>query len=85
MIETVELVCKRVHMPYPNVRIRANDRIAIGPPWLAEALCVRGFFEKVSEDVLAMEREAELTKESHSDLEPEKPIAEDTKKGKKGK
>jgi hypothetical protein len=75
MIETVELVCKRVHMPYPNVRIRANDRIAIGPPWLAEALCVRGFFEKVSEDVIAMEREAE----------PEKPIAEDTKKGKKGK
>jgi hypothetical protein len=76
MIETVELVCKRVHMPYPNVRIRANDRIAIGPPWLAEALCVRGFFEKVSEDVVAMER---------TDIEPEKPIAEDTKKGKKGK
>lgn len=80
MIETVELVCKRVHMPYPNVRIRANDRIAIGPPWLAEALCVRGFFEKVSEDVLAMEREAELT-----DIEPEKSIAEDQKKGEKGK
>jgi hypothetical protein len=59
MVETVELVCKRLHMPYPNVRIPANMRVAIGPPELAEALCVRGFFEKVSEDVLRREREAE--------------------------
>jgi hypothetical protein len=59
MIETVELVCKRIHMPYPNVRIPANTRVAIGPPWIAEALCARGFFEKVSEDILKKEREAE--------------------------
>jgi len=58
MVKVVELVCKRLHMPYPNVRIPANMRIAIGPPELAEALCVRGFFEKVPEDVLKNEREA---------------------------
>jgi len=51
-MDIVELVCKRVHMPYPNVRIPANTRVAIGPPWIAEALCARGFFEKVPEDVL---------------------------------
>lgn len=83
MIEAVELVCKRIHMPYPNVRIRANDRIAIGPPWLADALCRRGFFEKVSDDVLAMEREAEMTKISDAVADPERPIAPE--KGKKGK
>ncbi|MCK9569679.1 hypothetical protein M0R72_12120 [Candidatus Pacearchaeota archaeon] len=59
MTEVVELICKKLHMPYPNVRIPANTRVAIGPPWIAEALCVRGFFEKVSEDVLKLEREAE--------------------------
>jgi hypothetical protein len=59
MTEAVELVCKRVHMPYANVRIPANTLVAIGPPWLAEALCARGFFEKVPEDILKQEREAE--------------------------
>jgi len=62
MIETVELVCKRIHMPYPNVRIRANDRIAIGPPELAEALCRRGFFEKVAPEIIKQEAEAEAPK-----------------------
>ena len=59
MIETVELVCKRIHMPYPNVRIRANQRVAIGPPELAEALCRRGFFEKVAPEIIKQEAEAE--------------------------
>lgn len=57
MIETVELVCKKLHMPWPNVRIPANMRVAIGPPELAEALCVRGFFEKISPEILQKERE----------------------------
>lgn len=59
MIDSVELVCKRQHMPYPNVRIPAGTRVSIGPPWIAEALCVRGFFEKVPDDILKAEREAE--------------------------
>lgn len=59
MTEVVELVCKKVHMPYPNVRIPANTRLAIGPPWIAEALCARGFFERVPDDILKKEQEAE--------------------------
>ena len=55
MIETVELVCKRLHMPWPNVRIPANMRVSIGPPELAEAICRRGFFERISPEVLAQE------------------------------
>ncbi len=54
-IETVELVCKRVHMPYPNVRIPANMRIAIGPPELADALVARGYFERIAPDIIKQE------------------------------
>ena len=64
MIETAELVCKRIHMPYANVRIPAGTRVAIGPLWIAEALCVRGFFEKVPEDILKQEREAEAKRKA---------------------
>jgi hypothetical protein len=78
MIKTVALVCKKLHMPYPNVRIPANTRVAIGPPWIAEALCVRGFFEKVSEDVLNLERKAEA--KAKADAETEKKEAEKQKK-----
>lgn len=59
MVETVELVCKKLHMPWPNVRIPANMRIAIGPPELAEALCVRGFFERVAPDIIKQEEAIE--------------------------
>ena len=55
MIETVELVCKRLHMPWPNVRIPANMRVSIGPPELAEALVRRGYFERISPEILAAE------------------------------
>ena len=55
MIETVELVCKKLHMPYPNVRIPANMRIAIGPPEIADALVRRGFFERIPPEILAQE------------------------------
>lgn len=71
MIETEELVCTRIHMPYPNVRIPANMRIAIGPPELAEALCRRGFFERVSPEILQKEREADA--KTAADLADEKP------------
>lgn len=83
MIETVELVCKRIHMPYPNVRIPANTRVAIGPPWLAEALCVRGFFEKVSDEILQKEKDAAIETEAKAAAEASKE-PEAPKKAKKG-
>jgi hypothetical protein len=55
MIETEELVCKKLHMPWPGVRIPANMRVVIGPPEIAEALCRRGFFERISPEILAQE------------------------------
>ncbi len=59
VIETEELVCKKLHMPWPNVRIPANTRIALGPPELVDALVARGFFERVSPKILAKEAETE--------------------------
>ena len=55
MIETEELVCKKLHMPWPGVRIPANMRVVIGPPEIAEALVRRGFFERISPEVLVAE------------------------------
>jgi hypothetical protein len=72
MTEFVELVCKRLHMPYPNVRIPANMRVVIGPPSIADALCARGFFERVPEDIQAQEKAA-----------AEKPAEPPKKKGSK--
>ena len=58
MTEAVELVCKKLHMPYPGVRIPANMRVVIGPPSIADALCARGFYERVPDDILAQEKAA---------------------------
>lgn len=55
MIETQELVCKKLHMPWPNVRIPANMRIALGPPELVDALVARGFFDRVAPDIIQQE------------------------------
>ena len=61
-MDIVELIVKRRHLPYPGVLLQANTRVAIGPPDLAEALCARGFFEKVAPDVVQKEEEAEEMK-----------------------
>ena len=58
-MDIVELIVKRRHLPYPGVLLQANQRVAIGPPELAEALCRRGFFERVTPDVMQKEEEAE--------------------------
>lgn len=57
-MDVVELVVRKRHDPYPGVRLYANNRVAIGPPELAEALCRRGFFEKVAPEIIQQEAEA---------------------------
>lgn len=59
VVEAVELIVRKRHDPYPGVRLFANNRVAIGPPELADALCRRGFFEKVAPEILQKEAEAE--------------------------
>ena len=55
MTASEELVCKKLHMPWPGIRIPANMRVVIGPPEIAEALVRRGFFERISPEILAQE------------------------------
>jgi hypothetical protein len=58
----MQIVIKRLHMPYPNVRLQSGLRMKIEPDWVAQAICDRGFAEKISEDILAKEAEALLPK-----------------------
>jgi hypothetical protein len=55
MIETEELMCRKLHMPWPGVRIPANTRIALGPKPLVDQLCARGFFERIPPEIIAQE------------------------------
>jgi hypothetical protein len=54
----MEIVIKKLHMPWPNVRLAAGLRMRIEPDTVAEALIARGFAEKIPDDILAKEAEA---------------------------
>ena len=58
----MEIVIKKLHMPYPNVRLAAGLRMRIEPDVVAQAICDRGFAEKISQDILDQESEALLPK-----------------------
>lgn len=42
----MKIVIKRLHMPYPNVRLPAGLEMTIEPDWYAEAMIARGFATK---------------------------------------
>ena len=52
----MEIVIKRLHAPWPNVRLPAGTRMKIEPDWVAEAVCARGFAEKIAQDILSQEK-----------------------------
>ncbi|MCK9569457.1 hypothetical protein M0R72_11005 [Candidatus Pacearchaeota archaeon] len=52
----MEIVIKKRHMPWPNVVLPANLRMKIEPDEIAEALCRRGFAEKIPEDIIEQEK-----------------------------
>ena len=54
----MEIVIKRRHMPWPGVRLAAGLRMKIEPDTIAEALCARGFAEKIAEDIIKQEQAA---------------------------
>lgn len=58
----MEIVIKKLHMPWPNVRLAAGLRMKIEPDTVADALIARGFAEKIQDDVLAKEAEAKKPK-----------------------
>jgi len=55
---TVEIVVKKLHMPWPGVRLAAGLRMKIEPDEVAEAIVRRGFAEQISTDILAQEKAA---------------------------
>ena len=39
----MEIVIKKLHAPWPNVRLTAGLLVNIEPDWIAEAIVARGF------------------------------------------
>lgn len=70
-------------MPWPGIRLESGLRMKIEPDTIAEALCARGFAEKIAEDILEQEKAAISPIEPDEAKPPDEPGNEHPKK--KGK
>jgi len=60
----MDIVIKKLHSPWPNVRLAAGLRMKIEPDVVAQAICDRGFAEKISQDILDQEAKAKAESEA---------------------